>query len=157
MAEGQTENITSKEKLNLTITTPRGVKFEEKADMVIMRCVDGELGVLPGHELVSTVLGDGTLRIINDDFEKKLAVFGGVAVIDDNDINIFTTIAQRPGEIDLERAKEDREKAEAAMREIDDEAQFKRLQTLMRRSMVRIEVNLHLEDVDYFKIEDEED
>ena len=157
MAEEQTENIISREKLNLTVTTPRGVKFEEKADMIIMRCIDGDLGVLPGHEPIQTVLGDGTLRIFNDDFEKKLAVFGGVVTIEDKDVNVFTTIAQRPGEIDLERAKADREKAEAAMNEIKDDAQFKRMQALMRRSMVRIEVNLQLEDTDYFNIEEDED
>ncbi|HHU08120.1 MAG TPA: hypothetical protein GXZ59_07240, partial [Clostridiaceae bacterium] len=76
MAEKE-KNTANKKKLALTITTPRGIKFEEEADMVVMRCVDGDLGVLPGHAPVSTVLGDGTLRIINNNVEKKLAVFGG--------------------------------------------------------------------------------
>lgn len=154
MAEEQRQEV-KKEKLNLIITTPRGVKFKEEADMIIMRCIDGDLGVLPGHEAISTVLGDGTLRIINDDFERKLAVFGGVVEVNNNDVKIITTIAQRPGEIDLERAKRDREEAEIAMKEIEDDAQFKEFQVAVRRSMVRIEVNLHLEDVDYFDAEDE--
>lgn len=156
MAKEQTD-VKTKEKLNLTITTPRGIKFEEKADMVVMRCVDGDLGILPGHESISTVLGDGILKIMNDDLVRKLAIFGGVVEVKDNDINIFTTIAQLPGDIDLERAKEDREKAESAMREQEDEAQFKRLQVMLRRSMVRIEVNLHLEDTTYFDIEEDEE
>lgn len=46
-------------KINLTITTPRGVKFQEEADRLIMRCIDGELGVLPGHQPLKAVLGDG--------------------------------------------------------------------------------------------------
>ena len=156
MAKEQTD-VKTKEKLKLTITTPRGIKFEEKADMVVMRCVDGDLGILPGHESISTVLGDGILKIMNDDLVRKLAIFGGVVEVKDNDINIFTTIAQLPGDIDLERAKEDREKAESAMREQEDEAQFKRLQVMLRRSMVRIEVNLHLEDTTYFDIEEDEE
>lgn len=156
MAKEQTD-VKTKEKLNLTITSPRGIKFEEKADMVVMRCVDGDLGILPGHESISTVLGDGILKIMNDDLVRKLAIFGGVVEVKDNDINIFTTIAQLPGDIDLERAKEDREKAESAMREQEDEAQFKRLQVMLRRSMVRIEVNLHLEDTTYFDIEEDEE
>ncbi len=156
MAEKQTD-IKNKEKLNLVITTPRGVKFDLEADMVIMRCIDGDLGVLPGHEALSTVLGDGTLRVINDGIESKIALFGGVVEIDDTKVNIYSTIAQRPEEIDLERAKQDREKAEAALNEKIDDAQFKRLQAMMRRSIVRINVNTQLEDSDYFKVGEDDD
>ena len=67
-------NAVNKQKLTLNITTPRGLKFVEQADMIIMRCTDGDLGVLPGHAPVSAVLGDGILRIFNDGSVKKLAV-----------------------------------------------------------------------------------
>ena len=74
MSEQQT-NFPNEKKINLKITTPRGLKFVEKADMLIMRCIDGDLGVLPGHAPVSVVLGDGILRILNNGVEKKLARF----------------------------------------------------------------------------------
>lgn len=144
-------------KINLNITTPRGLKFVEKADMVIMRCIDGDLGVLPGHAPVSTTLGDGILRIINNGLEKKLAVFGGIAEIDDTTVNIFSTIAQRPEEIDLERAERDRLEAEATMREELEEHQIQGLQALLRRSLVRIEVSYHMEEADYSEETDKED
>ncbi|NMA90652.1 MAG: F0F1 ATP synthase subunit epsilon, partial [Amphibacillus sp.] len=114
MSEQQTE-LVNREKINLTITTPRGVKFVEEADMLIMRCIDGDLGVLPRHEPVSTVLGEGILRIFNNGIEKKLAVFNGIVEINGTDVDIYTTIAQRPDEIDLERAEQDRREAEAAL------------------------------------------
>jgi F-type H+-transporting ATPase subunit epsilon len=139
----------SGKKLDVTIITPRGVKFVEKADMVVMRCIDGDMGVLPGHAPVSTVLGDGILRIIDNGIEKKLAVFGGIAEIDDSRVNIMSTIAQRPEEIDLERAERDRQEAEAAMREETEEHQIRRLQVLLQRSLVRIEVSTHLEETPY--------
>ncbi len=141
---------TNDKKINLNITTPRGLKFEEKADMVIMRCVDGKLGVLPGHEPIKTALGDGTLQIINDGIERKLAVFGGIVEIKDNTVNIFSTIAQRLEEIDLERAKADLERAKAAIQEDIDKMQFENLRALMYRSLIRLEVGMHMEDVDYF-------
>jgi len=144
-------------KINLNITTPRGVKFVEKADMLIMRCIDGNLGVLPGHAPVTTALGDGVLRIINNGVEGKLAVFGGIAEIANNTVNIFSTIAQRLEEIDLERAKADLEEAKAAIQDIKDETNFKNMRALMYRSLVRIEVSLHMEDVDYFKEDDEDE
>ena len=149
------ESNLKKDKLNLTITTPRGVKFVEKADMIIMRCIDGDLGVLPGHEPISTVLGDGILRIHNNGIVKKLAVFGGVVEIDETSVNIFSTIAQRSDEIDLERARRDREEAEASINEKSSEAQFQGLHALIRRSLVRIEVSLHLDDEEFNGEEDE--
>ncbi|NLK75155.1 MAG: ATP synthase F1 subunit epsilon [Clostridiales bacterium] len=147
MANQQTNIVNNK--LQLNIVTPRGVKFVEEADMIIMRCIDGDLGILPGHEPVSVVLGDGILRIRNDGVEKKLAVFGGIAKINDKAVTILSTIAQRPEEIDLERAEKDRKEAEAALLEGPKELQIQSSLVLLRRSLVRIEVSLHLEETDY--------
>lgn len=155
MAEQDT-NVVNDKKINLNITTPRGVKFKEEADMVIMRCIDGDLGVLPGHEPVTAILGDGILRVFNNGIEKKIAVFGGVAEIDEATVSILSTIAQRPEEIDLERAEQDRQEAEAALLEESQERQIHNSQVLLRRSLVRIEVNLHLEENKYSEEDNEE-
>lgn len=143
-------DMAKQQKINLKITTPRGEKFTEEADLLIMRCADGDLGVLPGHAPVSSVLGDGILHIFNNGAEKKLAVFGGIAEIGDHGVNIFSTIVQPPEEIDLERARIDREKAEAAMQEESERLQLQNAQALLRRSLVRIEVSSHLEEADYY-------
>lgn len=156
MDEQQT-NMVNDKKINLKITTPRGMKFDEKADMIIMRCIDGDLGVLRGHAPVITSLGDGILRIVNDGVEKKLAVFGGIAEIGDTTVNIFSTIAQLPEEIDLERAETDRQEAEAMILEESEELKIHSSQVLLRRSLVRIEVSLHLDDKGYFDDDDDEE
>ena len=142
-------NSGSQKKIILNITTPRGLKFVEKADMIIMRCIDGDLGVLPGHAPVSAVLGDGILRIFNNSGEKKLAVFGGIAEINDTTVNIFSTIAQRPEEIDRERAEADFRRAEETLIEQLEEQDIRRLQVLMHRSLVRLEVSSHGDEAGY--------
>ncbi|PWJ47181.1 F-type H+-transporting ATPase subunit epsilon [Faecalicatena contorta] len=152
---GQQTNVVNDRKINLNITTPRGVKFVEKADMIIMRCIDGNMGALLGHEPVSTILGDGILRIFNNGVEKKLAVFGGIAEIGNTTVNIFTTIAQHPEEIDRERAEEDRQSAEATILEASEELKFRSSYILLRRSLVRIEVSLHLEDDEEYSDDEE--
>lgn len=153
MAEEQIKT-SAKKKIDLTIITPRGVKFVEQADMIIMRAIDGDIGIYPGHEPLSTVLGDGVLRIINDDYEKKLAVFGGTVDIEDQSVQILTTIAQRPEEIDLDRAEEDRLEAEAKMQDELEEKMTRRLHVMQMRALVRI----HVSQPDYFDdIEDEKD
>lgn len=124
-------------KLTVTITTPRGVKIVEEADKVIMRAIDGTLGVLPRHAPLSTVLGDGVLKIVNNGVEKKLAVFGGVAEIINDTVNIFSTIAQSPDEIDAERAESDRLEAEAKL----EEARERRMRVMQTRALIRIYVS----------------
>jgi len=150
MAQQQTSQAQDK-KIDLIITTPRGVKFVEQADMIIMRCIDGDLGVLPGHAPVSAVLGDGIFRILNDGVEKKLAVFGGIAEIGEDRVHVFSTIAQRPEEIDRERAEADRRLAEATIQEESETQQVRKLQVLLRHALIRIEVSSHLEEAEYVK------
>ena len=114
--------------------------------MVIMRCVDGDMGVLPGHEATSVALGDGILRIITGAEEERMALFGGVAVVEDRTVRILTSIAQRPEEIDLMRAETDREQAELLLQERADDLRMQGQQVLLRRALVRIEVSIHLKD-----------
>ncbi|HHU23377.1 MAG TPA: ATP synthase F1 subunit epsilon [Clostridiales bacterium] len=131
-------------KVHLQIFTPRGLKIEEKADMLVMRCIDGDMGVLPGHAAVSAALGDGILRIINNSrTEQKIAVFGGVAVVKDDLVRIMTTIAQRPGEIDLPRAEADRRQAELLLQERSEDVKIQSYQVMLRRALVRIEVSVY--------------
>jgi F-type H+-transporting ATPase subunit epsilon len=154
MSEQAAKKVNDK-KITLNITTPRGLKFVEKADMVVMRCIDGDLGVLYGHAPLSAILGDGILRIYNNGNVKKLALFGGVVEIGKNIVNIFSTIAQRPEEIDLERAEEDRQELESIFREKHEEHQIQSSLILLRRALVRIEVSMDLEDVELFEEESE--
>ncbi|MGI5900676.1 MAG: ATP synthase F1 subunit epsilon [Christensenellales bacterium] len=133
-----------KKKVNLRVVTPRGVKIQETADMIVMRCVDGDMGILPGHEPLSAALGDGILRVIDGDkAEQKIAVFGGYAMVENDTVNIVTSIAQRPGEIDLPRAEADRQQMVTLMQERADGLKMQSYQVQLRRALVRIEVNYH--------------
>jgi F-type H+-transporting ATPase subunit epsilon len=140
---GENENM-EKKKVNLRVVTPRGVKIQETADMIVMRCVDGDMGILPGHEPLSAALGDGILRVIDGDkAEQKIAVFGGYAMVENDTVNIVTSIAQRPGEIDLPRAEADRQQMVTLMQERADGLKMQSYQVQLRRALVRIEVNYH--------------
>src|SRR5690625_2271513 len=135
MSEQQTD-LDSK-KMNLNIITPRGEKFQEQADTLIMSAIDGERSIVAGHEPLSAALGEGIREIFNERFVE----------IDDTDDNLMTTIAQLPEEIDLERAEQDRREAEASLEESESEdVQIQSMQVLLRRSLVRIEVSHHMED-----------
>ena len=135
-------------KLQLRILTSESIKLDEPVDMVIMRCLleemvnrsaMGEIGVLPGHAPLSGVLGINPLRIINNDVERVIALFGGVVTVRDNMVTVMTERALWPEEIDQERARAEQEKAELALR--SDDTNIRTNQIAMRRALVQMEVS----------------
>lgn len=140
-----------KKAIRLQIITPRGVKFDRSARMLIFRCVDGDMGILPGHETVSVVMGDGILRILGEPgaAEEKIAIFGGVATVENDTVKLLTSIAQRPEEIDRARAKRDKERMRRFLeerKERESDAEMESFQVLLRRALVRIEVSAYVQD-----------
>jgi F-type H+-transporting ATPase subunit epsilon len=128
-------------KLRLRITTPENVKYDEDAEMVIMRCITGDMGVLADHEATSAILDYGVLRIINGDEERRMAVFGGIAQIGDNKVTILANDAQWPEDIDIAFVEAERERMDRRSQESVDDLQIQKDQIMMRRTLVQIEVS----------------
>ena len=135
-------------KLCLKIITPAHIKVEEFVDMVIMRCIDGDMGILPGHDALTTALDFGILRIISDGSERKIAVYGGLATVRDNTLIILTHDAEWPVDVDRARAEVDRENAERRLQEKTDDIEIQHDQVLLRRALVQIEVSSYTYDDD---------
>ena len=131
------------EKLSLRVVTPDCVKYDAKTDMVIMRCITGDLGIMANHAPYSAILDYGVLRILNENIERKMAVFGGIAQVQDNTVTILTNDAQWPEDIDRTKAEADREEMERHLKENLDAMQIQREQVSMRRTLVQIEVSAY--------------
>ena len=127
-------------KLRLKIVTPTKPVFDDAVDMVIMQAADGQLGVLKGHQPVTTVMGYGPMRIFNDEKVEYLAVFGGFAEINQQGVTILADIAECPHEIDAERARRALERAERRKTEKQSDLDEKRLKLALRKATVRLEL-----------------
>jgi len=122
------------------VITHTETKIDKAVDMVIMRCVDGDMGVLPGHQAHITVLADGILRVLNDGRERKLAVFGGIAEMRQDVLTVLTDEAHWPKDINKGRAEEAREHLARTIQERTDDRELLQDQILLRRALVKIEV-----------------
>jgi len=131
------------DKLHLRIATPEDMKYDGTADMVILRCITGDMGVLPHHEPTSAILDFGVLRIINDGDERRMAVFGGIAQVCDNVVTILANDAQWPEDIDISFVESERERMARRIQESADDLELQRDQILMRRTLVQIEVSAY--------------
>ena len=77
-----------------------------------LRTSIGDIGILHGHQPLTTTLDYGFLRIINGEDEIKATIFGGFASVDERGITVLSDAAEWPEEIDEERAIAAKERAE---------------------------------------------
>lgn len=90
------------------------------ATMVVARTPDGDIGVLPGHEPVLTVLSGGSVTIRTADGDVEAAVHGGFfSVSENNRVSILAEAAELAPDIDVERARRALQRATEAGEEDD--------------------------------------
>jgi len=80
-------------KIALKIISPGqavDTRMPKTADMVIMHCTTGDLGILPGRMPCSMVLGEGVLRILNEGKENRMNISGGVASVSHDVVTVMT-------------------------------------------------------------------
>ena len=128
-------------KLQLRIITPDSVKVDEAVDMVVMRCSTGDMGILPGREPVSAALYISVMRIISDNDERLIAIYGGLVQVQNDEVLIICNGAEWPDEIDRNTVAAERSEAESRLRNAQDKVQIQRDQFAMRRALVQIEVS----------------
>ncbi len=89
--------------------------------MVIAKTVDGEIGIMPNHAPVLGVLVEGgVLRVKRDEGDLVAAVHGGFISVADNDVSILAEEAELGSEVDVARAKDALQRAQASI-EADQE------------------------------------
>lgn len=101
--------------LHLDIVTATRTVLSEDVDMVIAPGGAGELGVLPRHEPLLTTLKPGELRVLQNGEWDSLAVAGGFMQVDQRGVKVLADAAERVEEIDVARAEQARQRAEAEL------------------------------------------
>ena len=95
--------------------------WEGDAKSVVVKTLEGTMGILPGHEPVLAILADSAVRVEVGDSVELFAVHGGFFSLDSNVIKVLAETAERSGEIDVERAKAAKKRAEDAGADDPDE------------------------------------
>ena len=101
--------------VRLEIVTPEAKTYSDDVDSVVIPGIDGELGVLPMHAPVMTLLEPGELRVLKSDQELRLAVGEGFVEITPEKVAVLTDMAVKESDIDESAAEEAIRRAEQAM------------------------------------------
>jgi F-type H+-transporting ATPase subunit epsilon len=128
------------ETFQLEIVTPEKKVVETTAEEVQIPGKNGYLGILPGHAPLITELSVGEITFRENSTEQKLAVAWGFAEILPNKVTILAETAERPSEIDVERARKAKERAEQRLTNGDTAVDVDRALDALQRAQVRLDV-----------------
>jgi F-type H+-transporting ATPase subunit epsilon len=98
--------------MRFELATPSRQLLSTEVDEVVAPGSEGYFGVLPGHAPFLTTLGAGEVSYRHGTEEGHLAVVGGFAEVQGDRVVILAESAERPEEIDRERAERARQRAE---------------------------------------------
>ncbi len=101
--------------IQLEIVTPERLVYEDEVDSVNVPGIEGELGILPHHAPLLSILGFGELRIRKGGAEESFAIVGGFVQVRPDKVVVMAETADLAAEIDLEKAQEARREAERAL------------------------------------------
>ena len=117
--------------------------FQGDVDIVVLPGAAGEMGILPRHAPVLTILKYGVIKIRRSGKETLFAVAGGVAEVQPDLVTILADAAENIEDIDIIRAKAARKRAEDALarlsRDTDRDA-YLSMEAALRRSNLRLDV-----------------
>lgn len=122
------------------VTGEREVLVEDDVDLVVAPGIEGQLGILPRHAPLITTLVAGELRIKKGTTETVLALGGGFLEAGPARVMVLADSAEHAEEIDIARAQEARQRAEALLTSRRGEVDLGAAQAAMRRSTVRLRV-----------------
>jgi F-type H+-transporting ATPase subunit epsilon len=103
--------------VHVELVSPERLLYSGDADVVVCRTTEGDIAFLPGHAPFVGALGIGIVRIIHESGEDVAAIHGGFVEVTGDRVIILSEVAEMAADIDVERARNARERAEVRMAE----------------------------------------
>ncbi|MGI0493576.1 ATP synthase F1 subunit epsilon [Alkalinema pantanalense CENA528] len=99
--------------LTVRVIAPDKTVWDATAEEVILPSTTGQLGILTGHAPLLTALETGVMRVRADKNWTPIALMGGFAEIESNEVTVLVNGAEKGSDINVEEARKAFEEAEA--------------------------------------------
>lgn len=128
--------------LTLEIVTAERVVFtDNNVDMVVAPSADGEVGILPHHAPLLTMLQIGELRVKKGGDVQSIIIAGGFMEVLNDKVTILADVAERSEEIDTATAEQARDRAREALSNRDAaDGDLAAAQAAMRLASLRLRI-----------------
>jgi len=107
--------------LTVRVIAPDKTVWDAEAEEVILPSTTGQLGILAGHAPLLTALDVGVMRVRAGKEWVPIALMGGFAEIDDNELIILVNGAERGDTIDVAKAQAAYQEAETRLGQVEAE------------------------------------
>ena len=131
----------SQNAIELTVVTPERAVVNQRVDEVQIPGSQGYLGVLPGHAALFSEMRIGAVSYRIGGQWTYLSVAWGFAEVLPNQVRILAETAERASEIDADRAKRSRERAEKRLSSGNADVNYERAMVALERAMIRMQVS----------------
>jgi F-type H+-transporting ATPase subunit epsilon len=122
----------------LEIVTAERMVFSDDVSALIAWGVEGQLGILPHHAPLMTMLQPGDLMIRRDKEEEFFAISGGFLEVRPDKVIVLADACERADEIDIARAEEAKKRAQETMKAAPLSAEAAAAEAALRRSFARL-------------------
>jgi F-type H+-transporting ATPase subunit epsilon len=141
---------TNQEYIQFTLVTPQGVRYDDVAMQVTLPTEEGEITILPRHNVIISKLNAGEITVVKSDGIATLAISHGILEVrSNNTIYVMADSAEHAADIDVARAEEARKRAEEllASAALDNAMEYARIEAKIEKELARISVGKKYKDV----------
>ena len=107
--------------LTLRVLAPDQSVFDDTADEIILPSTTGLLGVLPGHISMVTAIDFGVLRVFKNGDWDSIALTGGFAEVESNEVTVLVNKAEMGKDIDSTQAEAELEQAKKQLSQTNNQ------------------------------------
>ena len=126
--------------MQLQIITAEREVFSGEVDALVAPGIEGQLGILPRHAPLMTILQPGELMVRSGGEESFLALSGGYMEVLGNQVIILADAAEDVDEIDESRAQAAMEQAQQRIANRESDVELAQAVASLRRAQVRVTV-----------------
>ncbi|WLR50711.1 F0F1 ATP synthase subunit epsilon [Bacillus tianshenii] len=127
--------------MRVSVVTPDGSVYDSDVEMISVKALSGELGILPGHIPMVAPLAVSAVRLKQSGSTQMIAVSGGFVEVRKEQVTVLAQAAELPDHIDVERAKAAKERAERRLQSGQkDNIDFRRAESALQRAVNRLDV-----------------
>ena len=126
---------------HLEIVTPDGLVFDGEAESLLIRTEDGDAEILCGHADFLASIGTGRVRLLIGAEPRYASASGGFVSVNDGLVRVVAITFEFAEDIDINRAKNAKERAELALKAAKDEREELIAKAKLARAVSRINVS----------------
>lgn len=124
----------------LKIIYPKGIYFEDTVEICNVRTVEGQMGILANRLPFAGVLDIAEMNFVKKGERSHYFVSGGFVYVQKDGVTIITDAIENAKDIDLERAKRAKERAEKRIQSKSAETDMIRAELALKRAITRINI-----------------